>query len=86
MLNNDYMFFVVYGVLIISILYLTIRELFGKDKEMYYEVLESNIELIEALENQNKEINELLQYNKGNRYSKTRKESQETREESTLFV
>jgi hypothetical protein len=64
MINNDYAFFVVFGFLIVSILYLLIREMHNKDKDMYYDCKKSNMGLIESLKKQEKELNELLQHNK----------------------
>ena len=64
MVNNDYAFFVVFGFSIVSILYLLIRELHHKDKDMYYDCKKSNMRLIESLRKQEKELNELLQHNK----------------------
>jgi len=86
MVNNDYVFFMVYGVLLISSIYILIKELYSKEQDMYYEVLESNKELIEALKNQNKEIDELLQHNKGTRHNTTKEQSESPREKSILFV
>lgn len=65
--NNEYAFFMVFGFLIVSILYLLIRELHHKDKDMYYDCTESNMDLIESLRKQEKELNELLQHNKSKR-------------------
>ena len=62
--SNQYAFFMVFGFLIVSILYLLIRELHYEDKDMYYDCTESNMDLIESLRKQEKELNELLQHNK----------------------
>jgi F0F1-type ATP synthase membrane subunit b/b' len=64
MQNKDYLFFLISFVLLIAIIYHLVKDLLNKDLENSYNLTQTNIELIEALRHQNKEINTMINQTK----------------------
>ena len=83
MIYNGYIFFIVYGFIILIIFYMVREQFLNKDKNMYYKNNESNTYKIKGVKNNNK--NAILQHDKRDA-SITNKEGEETREEDSYFI
>jgi len=85
MLDKDYIFVIVVSIILTASIYLLIKDLLNKDDDMYYELIESNRELIEALNDQ-KEQSDIFQYHQSIERRQREQEEYKTGEEGTCFI